>query len=251
MDLKSDLDITHIRGLDQIHLLADGHLSLGAAVRHSALCEAAGTPVPAVLAAAARLVGSAAVRSLGTSVGSIAFADPAAEIPAVLLLLGGRVHLVSPRGYRSLAARRYLEAAPADRRAPDELITRVDFRLPPDHAGTAVTEVSPRHGDRALAGTAAFVQISADGTLAQVRLCLWGTTPVPRLADLTGPLRGRSPRKADWAEALAPVLATLDPPAMPHAGADYLRHLAKVTARRALATAARRASPARIGGGTG
>ncbi|MFD3851740.1 FAD binding domain-containing protein [Streptomyces microflavus] len=245
LDRPTDLvDITGIPGLDQIRRLADGHLSVGAAVRHSALGEANGTAIPRLLSSAVMLVGSVAIRSLGTPVGSIAFADPTAEIPAVLRLLGGRLHLASPRGVRSISARSYLETPPADRLAQDEIITQVDFQLPRRHSGTAITEVAQRHGDRALAGAAASVQIAPDGRLAEVHLCLWSTTPQPLLLDLTRLFQGHRPQEANWGEAILALAVDLEPPAMANASASYRRHLAVVAGERALTSAARRARPA-------
>lgn len=162
-------------GLDAIEVL-DGELRIGALVRHSTLeRDPLVRSAAPVLAEAAALIGHAAIRHRGTIGGSLAHADPVAELPAALVALGGSVEVVGPDGRRSIPADTLFEGFLTTAIRPDELL--VEVRVPISQGG-AFREWAPRAGDFALAGVAVAV---SDGTT-RVAACGVGGRPL----DLTG-----------------------------------------------------------------
>jgi CO/xanthine dehydrogenase FAD-binding subunit len=158
---------------------AAGAITIGALARHADLLH---TPaihdrVP-VVAEAARLIGHTPIRNRGTAGGSIAHADPAAELPAVLAALDGTIELASTRGTRIIPFPDFALAPYTTARQPDELL--VGLRISP-LAGFhwACWEVSRRSGDFALAGCVAGVVLK-DGAPVDARIALFGTEPTPR-----------------------------------------------------------------------
>ena len=134
-----------------------------------------------LLTAAVRLVAHRVIRNRGTVCGSLAHADPASELPAVLLALGGHVVARSVRGERVIDAGGLFQGVMETALAPDELLVEAWFPASP--APFAIVEESRRHGDFALAG----VVRAAD------RLALFGVAPTPVLADSRDPVRGLQP----------------------------------------------------------
>jgi carbon-monoxide dehydrogenase medium subunit len=160
------------------------------------------------------------IRNRGTIGGSIAHADPAAELPAALVALGGKVKALGPKGEREIAADSLFEFLFTTTLAPDELLVEVWFPALPPGSGYAFLEVSRRHGDYALAGVACVVR---DG---ETRLGFTGVGPRPMLVE------GDDPDAA---------MAAVQPSDDVHATAEYRRELVGVLARRAVDLARRRA----------
>ena len=160
--------------VDIMHLpeLRERGLRVGAAVRQA---ELAG--LHPLIDRALPHVGHYQTRSRGTFCGSVAHADPAAELPLCLVALGGRVHLASARGERVLDAVDFFEGPLMTAREEDELITAVELPPPDPRAGYAFREVALRHGDFALAAFAAV----ADGD--GVRLAVGGVADTPVVLD--------------------------------------------------------------------
>ena len=175
------VDINRLDALDRVYA-RDGGVAVQALARQAAVedSDAVGRTCP-LLGAAVRLVAHRVIRNRGTVCGSLAHADPAAELPAVLLVLGGHVVARSTRGDRPIAAADLFTGVFETSLAPDELIVEAWF--PPSPAPFAVLEESRRHGDFALAGVAR----------AGDRLALFGVAPTPVLADPADPLRGLEP----------------------------------------------------------
>ena len=175
------VDINRIRGLDAIyerdHGVAVQALARQAAVEDS---EIVARLCP-LLSAAVRLVAHRVIRNRGTVCGNLAHADPASELPAVLLALGGRVVARSARGERVIEAEALFHGVMETALAPDELLVEAWF--PASSEPFAVIEESRRHGDFALAG----VVRAAD------RLALFGVAPTPVLADPGDPTQGLQP----------------------------------------------------------
>jgi CO/xanthine dehydrogenase FAD-binding subunit len=175
------VDINRISGLDRIYERDGGvavqALARQAAVEDSDLVERA-CPL---LGAAVRLVAHRVIRNRGTVCGNLAHADPASELPAVLLALGGHVVARSTRGERVIEADRLFRGVMETALAPDELLVEAWF--PAFSKPFAVIEESRRHGDFALAG----VVRAAD------RLALFGVAPTPVLADPRDPAKGLRP----------------------------------------------------------
>jgi carbon-monoxide dehydrogenase medium subunit len=181
-----------------------------------------------------------AIRNRGTTVGSIAHADPAGEMPSVLVLTGGVVEAVGPRGRREIAAADFFEGPLETTLAPDELVEAVRFGRFAPGARTAFLESARRQGDYALAGVALAVEV-ADGVIRSARASFVSVTPVPTVLDLTPALTGwdaGAPIGASVADAVAELVrGHVDPEADIHAGADYRRMLAAELTVRALVSA--------------
>jgi carbon-monoxide dehydrogenase medium subunit len=237
------VDINALPGLDGIEARPDG-VRVGALVRHAALERhdgAAGT-VP-LLRQALRHVAHPTIRNRGTSVGSIAHADPSAELPAVLTLLGGRVVAASVRGEREVVAAD-LFAGPLETTVErDELVVAAVFPALPPRTGTAVVEVARRHGDYAVCGVVAAVTLDGDGAVVSARACYVTAGELGTVVDLSGAVRGAAAGdEAAWqaAAAAAHDLVAVDTDI--HASARYRGHLVTVLTRRALLRAADDAS---------
>jgi aerobic carbon-monoxide dehydrogenase medium subunit len=220
----------------------DGRVSIGALVRYHQLEEsdAIARRCP-VLGAAARLIGNVRVRTLGTMGGSLAHADPAAELPAVMTALGARLALASPSGRRTVAARDFFMGPLTTALAPDELVTGVEVTAVPTH-GWAVEELSRRAGDFAIVVVVALVSLDRRGRMDDARIAFGGIAGRPihaRAAEDT--LRGREPAPDTLARAAQAARDALDPPSDAFVSGAYRRHVAGVLCRRALTRAVERA----------
>jgi len=184
-----------------------------------------------------------AIRNRGTIGGSLAHADPAAELPAVMLALNARFTVSSQAGAREVEADDFFMGLFATAVQPGELLT--DIRIPPSpsHCGFAFQEISRRHGDFALVGVAAVVSLDAGGNCADARIALLSVGDRPmRAVEAAKTLTGQRP-SAESIAAAADAAATkdIDPSGDIHASARYRRHLAKVLTRRVLTRAFERA----------
>lgn len=230
------VDINRLADLDYVRV-ADGMVRVGALARHArVLADPAASQAQPLLASALRLVAHPTIRNRGTTVGSIVHADPAGEMTAVLALLGGSVRLASAAGERLVpAASFFLGPLESDVR-PGELATEAVFPVLPPLAGTACCEVSRRHGDYAVCGIAALVQLDAEHRISHARVACLSVAPNPLVLDLTAPLAGVAADAAEPALAAAAALARgqVDPEPDIHASADYRRHLTGVLTARAL-----------------
>ncbi len=237
------VDINDISELAYIRPL-DGGLALGAMTRDAALERSplAASRFP-LLSEAARSIGHPAIRNRSTVGGSIAHADPAAELPTVMLALDAEFVVRNATSTRTIAAKDFFQGFFQTALESGELLT--ELRLPglPARSGSAFVEFARREGDYALAGVAAIIALEEDGTIADARLSLCSVGPAtvrPRAAEAL--LRGQHPGSEAWTAATAAVIAALDdPPSDIHGSADYRRHLAGVLTARALALAAERA----------
>ncbi|MFQ5746981.1 MAG: FAD binding domain-containing protein [Gemmatimonadota bacterium] len=185
------------------------------------------------------------IRNRGTIGGSIAHADPAAELPAVMLALEADLALRGPSGTRTVPASEFFTGLFGTAMAPDEILT--DARIPPlpGRSGAAFLEIARRHGDYALAGVAAVLSLDGDGRCNRARVALFSVSDGPVLsAAAAGALEGRAPDPDAVREAAKATAADLDPPTDIHASAAYRRHLARHLTERALRTAAERAAAA-------
>lgn len=233
------VDINRLPGLDMIE---NGQgLRLGATVRHRGIERSdvvrAANPL---LAHAVRFIGHGAIRNRGTIGGSIAHADPAAELPAVLLALDGDVEACSARGTRTIAASALFEGFLTTSLAPDELLTAV--RVPAAPAGWSFQEFSRRSGDFAIVGVAATVRLDGAGAISEARLAFSGVDQVPvRAVAAESMLAGQAPSTELWQTAANTAASSLEPGSDIHGSSTYRKHLAAVLAERALAEAHDRA----------
>ncbi|MDX1620725.1 MAG: xanthine dehydrogenase family protein subunit M [Nitriliruptorales bacterium] len=232
------VDINRVAGLDGIETTDDG-VRVGATVRHSAL-EHDGDAVTRLplLSQALRHVAHPVIRNRGTVVGSIAHADPAAELPAVLGVLGGSVEVRSTAGERVVNAEDLYVGPLESSLEPTELITHARFPVPEGPWGSAFEELARRHGDYALAGVAALVTLDSDGMVATARASFTGVGPVPVVVGISAELEGQDPVALDTDEAVSTALQAIEPQSDIHATAEYRRHLSGVLLARALREAA-------------
>jgi len=231
------VDVNHVPGLDAVEV-DENVVRVGALVRHSALehHEGAYGAVP-LLRQALRLVAHPTIRNRGTTVGSLVHGDPAAELPAVLLLLDGTVTLRSAHGSRNVAAEDFFTGPMQTDVRPDELAVAATFRVPPAGSGTSFVEVSRRHGDYAMCGVAAVVSRGAGRATARVALV--GVADGPVLVDVSEAV---ADGRVDGDAVTGLVDVAIDPADDIHATADYRRHLAHVLVERALHEAGDRAA---------
>jgi len=224
----------------------DGTLEIGAMVRHRTLerSEVVRSANP-LLTGASRLIGHTAIRNRGTVGGSIAHADPAAELPAVFVALEGEAVVRSGRGTRSIAAGELFEGFLTTALNADELLVAVRLPAWPAGAGWSFQELSRRCGDFAVVGVTAVVVLGADGRVATARVVFTGVAGTPvRATNAETLLTGQVPSDALWREAAENAGAELHPPSDLHGTGAYRRHLATVLARRALQEAHGRAEVA-------
>ena len=196
-----------------------------------------------LLAEAAPWIAHPQIRNRGTVGGSIAHADPAAELPAVAMALDARLRLQRSGGERWIEARDFFTGLFATALEADELLTEIAIPAPPPRTGWAFLEVARRHGDYALVGVAARVELGEDGTCRAARCVLLSVGDGPVEArQAAAALRGRAPDPAAIAEAAR--LAgerDVDPNGDIHASAPFKRHLTRVLTARALGVAVARA----------
>lgn len=235
------VDINRIPGLDGI-AEDGGGVRVGALTRHSRT-EASGLVRERfpVLHAAMGHVAHLAVRNRGTFAGSLCHADPAAELPALSLLLEATIETASPSGGRSLAARDFFVGPLQSALAGDEMVTAVTIPALPAGCGWGFEEVARRRGDFAVAGAAAVVAVDG-GSVSTARVAVLGVHGTPlRAGGAEALLVGRPPDRDAVAAAAAAARDEAEPMDDFHGSADYRRHLTEVLVRRAVSAAAGRA----------
>ena len=224
---RAVIDINRLPGLDGIDMTRDG-LVIGALARHETVEHSALVREHAPLIAAAMpYVGHAAIRTRGTFGGSLALADPAAELPACVVALEATIRVRSRRGERDVPAAQFFRGIYTTALEPGEIITAVTVKPAPGWR-SGFDELARRHGDFALAGLAAHVRVEQD-TLREARLVFFGvgTGPV-RAAAAEAALVGRRADAAALAAAAEALDTDLDPPADIHGPPALRRRLARV-----------------------
>jgi carbon-monoxide dehydrogenase medium subunit len=234
------IDINRLGGLDGLAEMG-GALRIGALVRQRTLERWARDRAP-LLATALGHVGHAAIRNRGTVAGSVVHADPAAELPALLLALDGAVVARSVRGERLIPAAALFQGPLMTSLAADEIVTETRWSLPAAGDGWGFHEVARRHGDFALVGAVAVVGLRG-GRFERVRIAVFAAGPTPiRMASAERALAGQAPSPALFDEAAQAAARELDTQADLHATAEYRRAVAATLIARALVDAARRAT---------
>jgi carbon-monoxide dehydrogenase medium subunit len=233
------VDLRRVPGLDGIER-AGAELIVGATVRQRrAERDPTVREAAPLLAEALRHVGHPQIRSRGTIGGSIAHADPAAELPAVLVALDGRVIARGPRGERDIAAADFFLGFLTTALLEDEILLAIALPAAPPRTGAACVEVAQRAGDYAACGAVAQLALDGDGAVAGARVGLIGMTDRPVRAraveDALEAGEGIAPAARHAAEGVDPV----DDRRVP---AAYRTHLARVVTRRALERARSRAA---------
>jgi carbon-monoxide dehydrogenase medium subunit len=235
------VDINRVASLDTLEVTKEG-VRVGALARHARV-ERSGeaAAVQPLLRAALLHVAHPVIRNRGTVVGSLAHADPAAELPAVLALLDGTVEAATTAGRRTVGAAEFFAGPLESSLRPGELATGAFFPALAANAGSAFAEVARRHGDYAMAGAAALVTVDEDQRVSSARVAYLGVAATPLVLDLTGVLDRRPPVTCDWAAAAAYARDHMDTDEDIHASAEYRRHLAGVLTERVLRAAAQEA----------
>jgi carbon-monoxide dehydrogenase medium subunit len=228
-----------INGCSDLDGLAEsgGTLTVGALVRQRALEKWSAARSP-LFAEALGWVAHAPIRNRGTVVGNLVHADPASELPALLLCLDGAVMARRKGGERVIPADKLYLAPLTTSLESDEVATAARFTLPPEGAGWGFAEVARRHGDFALVGCAAVLALDGAGAVSHARLGFFGVggTPV-RSAPGEGALLGQQPTAARVEEAAKAAAAALSPDGDIHASAGYRKTVAATLAERVLTVA--------------
>ncbi|MDE3088318.1 MAG: xanthine dehydrogenase family protein subunit M [Chloroflexota bacterium] len=235
VDLNRIVELAYIRE-------RDGGVAIGAMTRQRAVERNALIAQRAPLVAETLpFVAHPQIRNRGTFGGSLAHADPAAELPAVAIALNAKFKVKSQKRERWADASDFFTGLFSTVLAPEELLTEIILPPLPARAGYAFQEVSRRHGDFALAGVACALTLDSKGACADARIVLLGLGVQP--IDARGAAKqiiGAKPN-ADAIRAVAEAVdAEIDPGSDIHASAEYRRHLAKVLTRRALEKAVER-----------
>ena len=228
------IDINGVEGLSGVSR-TNGWVTIGATTREYVAEESQtiADDVP-LLAAALPLIGHEAIRSRGTVGGSLAHADPAAELPAVARALDAEFVVHGPDGERVVPAAEWFEGYLTTSRGPDELLTEVRFLAARPGTGTSFQEVARRHGDFAMVGLATSVTLNA-GTITDARLAFAGVSDVPARATAAEELlEGERPTAELFDEAARVAAADLDPPSDLHGSTEYRKKVAAALVRRGL-----------------
>jgi CO/xanthine dehydrogenase FAD-binding subunit len=240
MRILSPKALIDINGLDDLaHVsVASEMIATGAMVRQSdAMVDCRIRDCVPLLARALPYVGHYQTRNRGTLGGSVAHADPSAEVPLALATLGGDVELRSRRRRRRLKAADFFQSALVTAREPDELLTALYWPARKPLHGYAFAEFALRHGDYAIVAVACVAQMTANGALSALRLGFGGCGDTPQIvAPEGGPAYGRLDDEAITAMAQS-AAAEIECRTDLMASADYRRQLAGVLAGSALTAA--------------
>jgi aerobic carbon-monoxide dehydrogenase medium subunit len=239
---KVIIDINRVAELANIESGAGAGLAVGGLTRHRALER---SPVVReqnpLLAETLPLIGHAHIRNRGTIGGSLVHADPAAELPALALLLGAELVLRNLNGERVVHAKDFFQSYMTTAIEPVELLTEIRFPAWLPRPGWAIQEVSRRAGDFAMVGVAALLTEHGNGTCDDARIALFGVDATAvRIEQAEALLKGARLDKRIFLEAARVVTDVIDPDADVHASAEYRKEVAGVLTRRALETALHR-----------
>ena len=221
----------------------DGGLAIGAMTRQWHLEQSALVASRApLLRQALPFVGHPQIRHRGTLGGSLAHADPAAELPAVAVALGASLVVRGDSGERICPARDFFVSHLTTVLQPNEILTEIRLPAPKARTGTAFLEVSRRHGDFALVAVAVTLTLDGGGVCSEAGLVVTGVGSAPvSVEGAAARLRGERLTPTVFAAAIEEVTAAVAPDADIHASAEYRRHVAGVLTGRTLALALSRA----------
>ncbi|SEP19427.1 FAD binding domain-containing protein [Trujillonella endophytica] len=236
--------LVDVNGVTELATIADGDgLAIGATVRHRQVERspevAAANPL---LAAAVRRIGHAAIRNRGTIGGTVAHADPAAELPAVLTLLDGSVEVRGTGGGRTIAAADLFDGYFTTTLEPEELLTAVHVPALPAGTGWAVQQFSRRSGDYGIVTVLATLALDGDGRISAARVAYAGVDAVPLRSPVAETaLVGQTASAELWTAVGHDAAVVLEPASDLNGSAEYRRHLAATLTARALQQASERA----------
>ena len=236
--------VIDINRLGDLAFIRENHggLRIGAMTRQRALER---SPLIAQLAPlvheAVPYIAHIQIRNRGTVGGSIAHADPAAELPALMVALDARMRVQNQSGERWIAADDFFVGLLETALSPEEML--VEIELPPPAGSHAFVEFARRHGDYALVGVAARIELNAQGSCQSAKIVLMSVAERPLKAHTAAAiLSGQTPTDdVIGAAARAAAQNDIDPHGDVHATSDYRRHLAEVLTARAVKLAVERA----------
>lgn len=240
------VDLNGVAGLGEIRA-GEGELRMGALVRHSAVGrDALVAERHPLLAEAMSYVAHPQIRNRGTIGGTTAHADPAAEVPVVLLISDARVVALSTRGRREIEVDDLFVSIFTTSLEPDEILTEVIIPDPQVEPGTAVgtsfQEFARRHGDYAIGGAGAVVHLDADGVCRSARVGLLGAGMRPGESTAAAAvLQGATFSEAVAREAARAAVADISPMGNVHGDPDYRREVIREMTLRAVTAAAGKA----------
>ncbi|WP_315834158.1 xanthine dehydrogenase family protein subunit M [Bradyrhizobium prioriisuperbiae] len=236
------IDINTVADCDGVSV-RDGKVSVGALTRYRVLQRNPGIAQHApLIAEALPHIAHPQVRNRGTIGGNLSHADPASELPAIMLASGARMRVRSSAGERWIDARMFFVGALCTALEAHEMLVEVELPATAPRCGTAFMEIARRRGDFAIMGIAATLTLADDGSCAAARLAYCGAGDGPVLAAAAASiLIGGRVGENDIAAAAEEAAREVDPFGSIHASKDYQRHLAGVLTRRALNIAIERA----------
>lgn len=230
------IDLNRIPSLETLRFEPDGTLLIGATCRYRTIERhpEVARRFPLLMEALAE-VAHPQIRSRGTLGGNLAHADPASEMPAVMIALDARFTLCSVRGDREVAARDFFLGPLTTLLASDEMLAGIRIPPAPPRTRTAFREFARRRGDYAMCGVAAVVTTNEAGRCAAARLVFLGAGPTPMAAPrAAAALVGTALDDPDIEAVATLAQEEVDPLGSVHATPAYQRHLAGVLATRAL-----------------
>ena len=233
------IDINRIKEFNYVRA-SDGAIAIGALARQRALQtdKLIAERVP-ILQEAAYYIAHPQIRSRGTICGSIAHADPAAELPALALALDAEMTLTSAKATRTVGAETFFQSFFTTALEANEILTEVRFPAPPRDSAWSMIEISRRHGDFAIAGIVAGLTVEPDRqVIRSARLVYFGVGPTPiRIKAAEGALIGQAAAETAFEAAAQSAKQGIDPSNDIHATEEYRRALAATLTKRALRAA--------------
>lgn len=237
------IDVNNVAGLDRISRDAQGGLRLGAMVRQRTMeRERMVAEVAPLLHETMPFIAHPQIRNRGTLGGSLAHADPAAELPVIMTALDARFRLQRQGGERWVAAGEFFQGMFATALEAEEMLVEVEIPAQPAHTGWSFQEVARRRGDYALVGIAALITLDENHICRRARLVYLNVGEGPVDAQQAAGLLVGRVIDDEVVEAAAQAAAgqEIDPVGNMHASADFQRHLARVLTRRAVKAAVSR-----------
>ena len=233
------VDINRIAGLDTIER-DNGHLHLGALVRHADV--AASAAVSGAVASAAPWISDPLVRNLGTVCGSVAHCDPKGDWNSVLLATGADVLVRGASGERTIAIGDFVQDFFTSALDDDEMVTGLHIPVPAGPSGGSYQKLERKIGDYATVGVAAHLELAGDGTISAAGVAMTSVSPINRKATGTEALLvGNAPSAELFAEAGEAAAAACEPSDDERGSARWKRQVVAAFTRRALAAAAEQA----------
>ena len=235
------VDLNGVRDLSYLRV-ENGELRIGATTRQRQLERSSdvanGWPL---LREATGYIGHMQIRNRGTVGGSLAHAFPSAELPMAMVTLGASLVLSGKARQRTVSAEDFFLSYMTTVLEPGELLTEIRVPMLPANTGWSYQEVSRRHGDFALAGSAALVRLDPNGNIDHARLTVTGVTPI-QVMTAEEIVTGQKPSEALFRNAVVKAMEGLEQDSDIHASAEYRRSACEALGERTLREAAERAA---------